>query len=484
MFMSARLKGTRGVVAIGSKLMVVFNLTGQVIGSNGLLLIKAASNTSFTPDAGTTIVNDTGLNAAPIENGSNSFLIVFSPTPITTGTDFDPQDIGSLTLPNGASLLDGIGWKDQDAGGDKVFGAELTQAVGAPDAASRIPGNMTPTSASAWYNGDLLDTNDPNERRYDTGSASSNIPRGAIITPGVPNYAGDGSTTGEIGFSSFNYSANENDGTATITVNRTAGSTGQVSIDYATSAGSATVGTDYTESAGTLTFGDGETSKTFTIPLIDDSVAENAETVNISLSNPTGGALAGPRTTATLTIIDNDTVVLLNEVSPNPPGSDGSGEFLELKSTPGIVLGGIYVVSVEGDVSPANDGLVTAVYNLSGKTVGSNGLILIKSSLNTLTPDPGTTVINDATFDTGALQNGTNSFLVIQSPTAITTTTDLDTDNDGTLDLPAGAVVQDGFGFQNVGTGGLIYAPQLALSVSVTNFAATRIVGNDTPNSG
>src|SRR5262249_54635266 len=101
---------------------VVFNLTGQVLGTNGLLIIKAAANTSFTPDAGTTVVNDTGLNAAPIENGTNSFLVVFSPSTITTGTDFDPFDVGTLTLPPGASLLDGVGWQDGDNANDKVFG--------------------------------------------------------------------------------------------------------------------------------------------------------------------------------------------------------------------------------------------------------------------------------------------------------------------------------------------------------------------------
>ena len=419
----------------------VFNLTGQSIGSNGLLLIRAESNTSFTPDPGTTVVTDPLLNAAPIENGTNSFLIVFSPTTITTGTDFDPNDVGNLTLPSGASLLDGVGWMDQDNANDKTFGAVLTQPSGAPDAASRIPGNTTPVSADAWYNGDLLDTNDPNERTYDTGNASSNIPAGAIITPGVPNYAGDGTTFGELGFSSFNYGVSEADGVATITVLRTAGTTGPASIAYSATAGTATDGGDFTSVNGTLDFADGETSKTFEVPIIDDSVPENSETVLLTLSNPTGGAIAGPRTTATLTINDDDTALLLNEVDINPPGTDTPQEYVELLGTPGQVLHNIYFVSVEGDTTAAA-GNVTYAISLDGVTVGNNGLIMIKSSLFTgFTIDPDTTVVNSSLFDTGggALQNGSNSFLVISSASPITTGNDLDTNGDGTLDLPSGA---------------------------------------------
>ena len=47
-------------------------------------------------------------------------------------------------------------------------------------------------------------------------------------------------------FSAASYSVVENQGTATITVTRTNGSTGSVSVNYATSNGTATAGSDYT----------------------------------------------------------------------------------------------------------------------------------------------------------------------------------------------------------------------------------------------
>src|SRR5262249_42971223 len=83
-------------------------------------------------------------------------------------------------------------------------------------------------------------------------------------------------------------------------------STGAVSVQYATSDGTATAGSDYTATSGTLTFADDETSKTFTIPIIDDNLVENNEAINLTLSNPTGGAALGSPATATVTIVESD----------------------------------------------------------------------------------------------------------------------------------------------------------------------------------
>src|SRR5205085_1055195 len=99
--------------------------------------------------------------------------------------------------------------------------------------------------------------------------------------------------SGVAGKLQFNLSAdrvNENAGTATVTAIRTLGTTGTVTVDYATSNGTTIAGSDYTATTGTLTFAPGEASKTFTVPIIDDSLDEFDETLNLTLANPTGGA--------------------------------------------------------------------------------------------------------------------------------------------------------------------------------------------------
>ncbi|WP_172408103.1 Calx-beta domain-containing protein [Desulfosporosinus sp. FKA] len=109
---------------------------------------------------------------------------------------------------------------------------------------------------------------------------------------------------GELQFSQSSYSVDENAGTATITVNRLYGSDGTVTVHFSTSDNTATAGEDYTATSGELSFGYGEISKTFTIPITNDNILENDETVNLTLSGPTGGAYLGSQATSTLTIQD------------------------------------------------------------------------------------------------------------------------------------------------------------------------------------
>jgi hypothetical protein len=108
-------------------------------------------------------------------------------------------------------------------------------------------------------------------------------------------------------FTSATYSAAESAGSATIGVELTAAPTAPMTVDYATSDGTATAGSDYTASSGTLSFGVGETAKTFAVPILDDALVEGDETVNLTLSNPTGGLVLGSPSTAVLTITDDDT---------------------------------------------------------------------------------------------------------------------------------------------------------------------------------
>ena len=61
----------------------------------------------------------------------------------------------------------------------------------------------------------------------------------------------------------------------------------EVTVDWATSDGTATAGADYTAATGTVTFKSGETSQTISVSLIDDSDDEPAETFIVTLSNPT-----------------------------------------------------------------------------------------------------------------------------------------------------------------------------------------------------
>ena len=75
----------------------------------------------------------------------------------------------------------------------------------------------------------------------------------------------------------------------TATLSRASSRT--VTVDYATSDGSAQAGSDYTAASGTLTFNAGETSQTVQVTVLTDSEDESQETLTLTLSNPSQATL-------------------------------------------------------------------------------------------------------------------------------------------------------------------------------------------------
>ena len=136
----------------------------------------------------------------------------------------------------------------------------------------------------------------------------------------------------EVAFSAANYSVSEAAGAATITVSRTGNTSGSVTVDYATADATAAAGVDYTAMSGTLTFADGEDTQTFAVPIIDDGLIEANETIDLTLSAPSGANLGGI-TAASLTINDNDS----NDVAwfdAIPAGASPSGVWSWISAGP------------------------------------------------------------------------------------------------------------------------------------------------------
>ena len=90
------------------------------------------------------------------------------------------------------------------------------------------------------------------------------------------------------------------DATVDFTVTLAPSSPAAVTVEYATSDGTATAGADYTAQSGTLTFARGETSKTVSVAVLDDSHDEGAETFTLTLSNASGASIADGTATGTI----------------------------------------------------------------------------------------------------------------------------------------------------------------------------------------
>ncbi|WP_071191885.1 Calx-beta domain-containing protein [Trichormus sp. NMC-1] len=87
----------------------------------------------------------------------------------------------------------------------------------------------------------------------------------------------------------------------TVTLSDTSNQT--ITVQYATSNGTAIAGQDYTGKTGTLTFNPGVTSRVINIPIVNNFINEANETFTLSLTSPTNASL-GTKTSATTTITD------------------------------------------------------------------------------------------------------------------------------------------------------------------------------------
>ncbi|MBD0372726.1 MAG: tandem-95 repeat protein [Pyrinomonadaceae bacterium] len=110
---------------------------------------------------------------------------------------------------------------------------------------------------------------------------------------------------GTLHFNADNYTVSEDGVSAAVTIKRTGGGAGMASVLFSTSNGTASA-SDYKAVSQTVTFAEGETSKTVNVPITDDAVNEADETVNLTLSQPSGSGQLGTPVTAQLTIKDND----------------------------------------------------------------------------------------------------------------------------------------------------------------------------------
>ncbi|NJN66946.1 MAG: hypothetical protein HC884_09620 [Chloroflexaceae bacterium] len=137
-----------------------------------------------------------------------------------------------------------------------------------------------------------------------TGGASLGSRSLAVLTILDDDASPDGS--GIIHIRTATVMVNEADGSATITVERTGGSAGNVMVRYETLDETAMAGSDYPYWTGMLTFADGQTSQSIVLPIADDAAVEGDESLLVLLREVVGGARLGTQRHARIRISDND----------------------------------------------------------------------------------------------------------------------------------------------------------------------------------
>ena len=110
----------------------------------------------------------------------------------------------------------------------------------------------------------------------------------------------------EVEFAATVFRVSENQGPAQIIIQRSGNTNQALTVDFATSDGTASNGFDYAGYTNTVSFAAGEESKTNWITIIDDALVEGNETVNLKLLNPSANVDLSGYDTAVLVIEDDE----------------------------------------------------------------------------------------------------------------------------------------------------------------------------------
>jgi uncharacterized delta-60 repeat protein len=286
-----------------------------------------ASSVALLPDGRIVVVGATNFYATGTGNGTYTLSDAsVAVAQYTANGQLDPSFNGNgrftLNLTSGADVLSGVAvdargpdWKIVAVGArNLVYGSTSADFLVLQLDAN---GQLDPD----FGNGGTLNTGFADTVAEDTALGVGLQSDGRIFAVGTSMANG----TADVAVARFEndavqlaaptFTAAANGGSASVTLTRTGGSTGSVTVQLATSDGSGRAGVDYQAVTQTVTFNSGETTKVVQVPLIDNHTVDGPRTVNLTLRNAAGGAVLGARTAAVLTITNDD--------QPPPPGPEG-----------------------------------------------------------------------------------------------------------------------------------------------------------------
>lgn len=190
------------------------------------------------------------------------------------------------------------------ANGEALAGSDYQQTAGTLTWAD---GDSDPQTITVpIINDDLFEGPSPTESfTVALSNATGNAALGAALA--TVNIA-DGDQPPRLQFSQAPPPVDETGQTVTVSVVRQNAAEGAVTVDFATSDGTATAGADYVAQAGTLSWASGDMApKDIVVAITDDADFETPEeTFFIALSNPTGQAVLGDPQSVEVTITDNE----------------------------------------------------------------------------------------------------------------------------------------------------------------------------------
>ena len=391
---------------------VNYSVSGTATGSgidytlaNGTITISAGSSTGTLTVAG--IVND-----GSSEGSETVVLSLSSPTNASLGSDdvhtftiLEPQVAPDIDFADasssGAESVSSKGLTielSESTGSDATINYAITgTATGsgtdftlANGTATIAAGSTSTTITIAGIVDDSLD--EANETVIVTLSNPSNANPGSTL---VHTYTiTDNDSAPVVDFNATSSSGAESSSSAALTVDLSAASGQDVTVDYAVTGTATGSGTDYTLANGTLTISAGSTSGTINISsIIDDSIDEANETVIVTLSSPSNATL-GSDDAHTYTITDNDSAPVVDFNATSSSGAESvssAGLTIDLSAVSGQNVTVNYAVTGTANGSGTDYTLADGTLTINaGET---SGTITIASIVNDSLDEANETVI-------------------------------------------------------------------------------------------
>ena len=293
-------------------------ITSVVAPANGTAVI-VGDQIRYTPAADFNGTNTFSYSISDGRGGTASAFITVTVRPIND----DPvanDDSAATSAGTGVDIP--VLANDTDVDGDTLSVAAVGTAA---NGTTSIVGTQVRYVPNGGFSGTDSFTYTASDGLGDSDSATVTVSVGALPVVSI----GDATVT--------------EGAAATLTVTLSPASGQPVTVQYATSDGTATAGADYTTASATLTFAANQTTQTITVPTTADTLDEPDETVNVTLSNPTNA-----------TIGDGAGVVTITDDDPTPTLSVGD------------------VTVAEGNTGTTNAVFTVALSAVSGRQVTVN----------------------------------------------------------------------------------------------------------------
>jgi len=407
------------LAASGQQVTVDYATSDGTATTAGLDYTSASGTFTFAVGEITKTVSVT-TNDDALDEAAETYTVTLS-NPSSTATISDATGTGTLNDNDATPTLSIADATVAESAGTASFTVTLSAAsgqtvtttygTGQVDGGATVGVDLNNTSGTLTFvPGDTSETITVtiNEDTLDEANETYSI---ALITPSNATYADD-TATGTITDNDATPSLSIDDVTvtegtsATFTATLSAASGQQVTVNYATSDGTATTaGLDYTSASGTFTFAAGEITKTVSVTTNDDALDEAAETYTVTLSNPSITATISDAT-GTGTLNDNNAAPTVTLSLADSPLAENAGV-----ATATATLSAVSGQTVTVDLAFSGTATNTTDYTLSASSItinkGATTGTLTVTGVNDLVDEANETVVMDIDSVTNGTESGT-----------------------------------------------------------------------------